>query len=64
MCEILQLLEVVTGKGDPIGSVAQPPHVVLDLLDELMRLFVRIGVVVAQVASSAVSYGGFEVDTD
>lgn len=47
VCEVLQLFEVITGKGDLIGCVPQPSHVVFDLLDELVRLLVRICVVIA-----------------
>jgi hypothetical protein len=64
MCEVLQLFEVITGEGDLIRCVSQPPHVVLDLLDEFVCLLIRIGVVIAKIACSSVSYGRLEVYTD
>lgn len=60
--QALQLFEVIAGKSDFIRRIAQPFDIILNLLDVLMRFFIWVGIVVAQVASASSSEGSFEID--
>mmetsp|Transcript_1392 Transcript_1392/g.1569 ORF Transcript_1392/g.1569 Transcript_1392/m.1569 type:complete len:372 (-) Transcript_1392:104-1219(-) len=53
-CVVVQLLEVVTAKRHLVRLVSQPPHVGLDVVDVLLALFLRVGVIVPQVAVAVV----------
>ena len=59
-----KLFEIITRKGDLIGIIAQPSHIFFNLSDKLMRFFVWIGIIVAQVANSSRSESRLEVDSD
>ena len=61
----VELLEIVGGVVEVLAPVeAEPVHVALDGVDELLLLLGRIGVVEAQVALAAELLGDAEVEAD
>jgi len=62
---IVQLLEITGGKANiPIPLITQPPNISLDGVNELLALFLGIGVIESQITASAELLGESEVHTD
>ena len=62
--ELVQFLEVVTRVRDLVRFVAEPPHVLEDLVKVDLLLGFRVRVVVAEVAVTLVVLGVTKVDGD
>lgn len=63
--EPVELFEVIGGKIEPLSpGVAQPTHVLLDRRHVLLVLFVRVGIVEAQVADTLVIPSDPEIEHD
>src|SRR5262249_45755343 len=61
---LIELFEVVRGVVQAVPLEAEPAHVVHDVIDVLLLLLCRVGVVEPEVALSAVFLGGAEVEAD
>jgi len=59
--EVIKLLEVIGGKGNFEGFVAEPLHTVSDVINELLVLLHGVCVVIAQVSLPAIFFSKSKV---
>ncbi len=63
MSELLQLFKIIASEGDFVRSIPKPFDVLLYFFNEFMSLFLRISIIIPQIANTSSFDRGFKVNS-